>query len=126
MLEINKRELSIGEIVSVSHSFQDMESIERFYSKMFGVASFTKECETIEVESETGKRFTLGHDHPDFRKKGIARALVRTAESWSRSKGCEEFGSDARVDDNGSIAFHNSVGFRETDRQIVFLKTIGD
>jgi len=63
---------------------------------------------------------------PDFRKKGIARALVRTAESWSRSKGCKEFGSDARVEDKASIAFHSSIGFRETDRQIVFLKTIGD
>lgn len=64
--------------------------------------------------------------HPDFRMGGIARALVRTAESWSRSRGCKEFGSDACVDDNASIAFHNSVGFRETDRQIVFLKAIGD
>jgi aminoglycoside 6'-N-acetyltransferase I len=64
--------------------------------------------------------------HSDFRKKGIARALVRTAESWSRSKGCEEFGSDTRVDDNASISFHKSIGFRETDRQVVFLKTIGD
>lgn len=63
---------------------------------------------------------------PDFRKKGIARALVCTAESWSRSKGCKEFGADARVEDEASIAFHSSVGFRETDRQIVFLKTIGD
>ena len=64
--------------------------------------------------------------HPDFRKKGIARVLVRTAESWSRSKGCKEFCSDARVEDEASVAFHSSVGFRETDRQIVFLKTIGN
>jgi len=77
LLEINKRELSIGEIVSVSHSFQDIESIERFYSKMFGVASFTKECETIEVENETGERFTLGYDHPDFRKKIIDLVRLR-------------------------------------------------
>ncbi len=64
--------------------------------------------------------------HPDFRKKGIARALVHNAESWSRSQGCEEFGSDTHVDDDASIAFHNAVGFRETDRQVVFLKTIED
>ena len=61
---------------------------------------------------------------PEYRKKGLARALVKNAESWSRSKGCTEFGSDAKLDDNASIAFHNSVGFRETERQVVFLKRI--
>ena len=61
---------------------------------------------------------------PEYRKKGLARALVNNAESWSRSRGCTEFGSDAKLDDSASIAFHNSVGFRETERQVVFLKTI--
>jgi len=61
---------------------------------------------------------------PEFRRKGFARALVQRAESWSQSKGCREFGSDTKLDDNASIAFHNAVGFRETDRQVVFLKTI--
>jgi aminoglycoside 6'-N-acetyltransferase I len=61
---------------------------------------------------------------PEFRKKGFARALVRRAELWSESKGCREFGSDAKLGDSASIAFHYSVGFRETERQIVFLKTI--
>ena len=61
---------------------------------------------------------------PDFRKKGFARALVQRAESWSQSRGCREFGSDAKLGDNASIAFHNAVGFRETERQVVFLKTI--
>jgi aminoglycoside 6'-N-acetyltransferase I len=61
---------------------------------------------------------------PEFRKKGFARALVQRAESWSESKGCREFGSDAKLGDSASIAFHNSVGFRETERQVVFLKTI--
>ena len=62
---------------------------------------------------------------PEFRKQGVARALTRQAESWCRTRGCREFGSDAGIDDGASIAFHNAVGFRETDRQVVFLKTIG-
>jgi len=61
---------------------------------------------------------------PEFRKKGFARALFQRAESWSESKGCREFGSDAKLGDSSSIAFHNSVGFKETERQVVFLKTI--
>jgi aminoglycoside 6'-N-acetyltransferase I len=62
--------------------------------------------------------------HPDSRKKGLARALVHTAESWARSRGCAEFGSDTHVDDGESMAFHKALGFRETDRQVVFLKSI--
>lgn len=69
LIEINKRELSIGEIVSVSYSFQDLESINRFYSKMFGVTDFIKELEAVEVETESKKHFTLKDDYPDFRKK---------------------------------------------------------
>jgi aminoglycoside 6'-N-acetyltransferase I len=62
--------------------------------------------------------------HPEYRKKGLARALVRNAESWASTRGCTEFGSDAKLDDSASIAFHNAVGFRETERQVVFLKRI--
>jgi aminoglycoside 6'-N-acetyltransferase I len=61
---------------------------------------------------------------PEFRNRGVGRALVEAGEGWSRSRGCREFGSDAGIDDNASIAFHNAVGFHETDRQVVFLKTI--
>ena len=63
---------------------------------------------------------------PEYRKKGFARALIHKAEIWSRSRGCREFGSDADIDNSASIAFHQAVGFRETDRQVVFLKTIGE
>ena len=69
LLEINKREVSIGEIISVSRSFQDLESINRFYSKMFGVSDFIKEIEVNDVETEEGKHITLRNDYPDFRRR---------------------------------------------------------
>jgi hypothetical protein len=69
VLEINKRKLSLGEIISVSRSFQDLESINRIYSKMLGVTDFLKEVETFEVEIKKGRRTTLKNDYPDFRKQ---------------------------------------------------------
>jgi aminoglycoside 6'-N-acetyltransferase I len=62
---------------------------------------------------------------PDHRHHGVARKLVLAAEAWATRKGCSEMGSDARLDDTGSIAFHQALGFQETERQVVFLKSIG-
>jgi aminoglycoside 6'-N-acetyltransferase I len=61
---------------------------------------------------------------PEHRGEGIGRELIRAAERWAQQKGCVEMGSDTRLDDTQSISFHEALGFRETDRQIVFLKSI--
>jgi len=62
-------------------------------------------------------------DEP-HRQSGIASALIRHAEQWAASRGCTELGSDAYIDDTRSIAFHKATGFREVERQVVFLKSI--
>ena len=61
---------------------------------------------------------------PEYRNRGVAKLLVQAAETWAAGQGCSEMGSDTRIDDTESMAFHNAIGFRETDRQVVFLKTI--
>jgi len=61
---------------------------------------------------------------PEYRGAGVGRALIRAAEAWARERGCVEMGSDTRLDDTRSISFHEALGFRETDRQIVFLKDV--
>jgi hypothetical protein len=69
LLEINKKELSLGEIISVSHSMQDLESINKFYSKMLGIKDFIKTIEKVKVEPEEGEKYTLKSKFPDFREK---------------------------------------------------------
>jgi aminoglycoside 6'-N-acetyltransferase I len=61
---------------------------------------------------------------PGNRKERVGEGLIRVAESWACRRGCLEMGSDTRLDDTRSIAFHKAMGFRETDRQVVFLKEI--
>ena len=58
------------------------------------------------------------------RHSGVGSALIRHAERWAASHGCTELGSDAYLDDTRSIAFHKAAGFREIERQIVFLKKV--
>jgi hypothetical protein len=69
LLEINKKNLSLGEIISVSHPMQDLESINKFYSKMLGIKDFIKAIENVKVTPEEGKEYTLKSRHPDFRDK---------------------------------------------------------
>ena len=51
---------------------------------------------------------------PDARGKGVGAALIDAAESWARSQGCTELGSDTEVDNVASAAAHMAVGFIET------------
>jgi len=58
----------------------------------------------------------------EYRKLGIAQALVAICENWSREKGCVEFASSCDLDNASSLAFHMKSGFRETHRIIHFSK----
>lgn len=60
----------------------------------------------------------------DFRKGGIARALLSACENWARSKGCTEFASDCELTNTGSLHFHLNVGFEEANRIICFTKKL--
>jgi aminoglycoside 6'-N-acetyltransferase I len=62
---------------------------------------------------------------PDARRGGVARALVRKAEEWARSRGCREIASDALLANEASHAMHRALGFAETERVVYFRKKLG-
>ena len=59
-----------------------------------------------------------------FRKRGIARELLRACETWAKEKGCREFASDCELSNTQSLKFHLGVGFAEANRIICFTKKI--
>ena len=61
---------------------------------------------------------------PGARRQGVGRALIVAAESWAKSQGCTEFGSDALLDNHASAAAHRAVGFTETVRIRCFRKAL--
>ncbi len=69
LIEIKKKKLSLGEIVSSSHSFEDLESINSVFSKILGVTDFIKEVEALKSEVEEEKRIILKNNYPNFRKE---------------------------------------------------------
>ncbi|HSX64555.1 MAG TPA: aminoglycoside 6'-N-acetyltransferase [Pseudoxanthomonas sp.] len=61
---------------------------------------------------------------PQWRGKGLGRALVAAVEDWVRGQGCSEFASDALIDNVGSLAAHAACGFEETERVVYFRKRL--
>jgi len=61
---------------------------------------------------------------PSSRRKGVGAALVQAAESWARSQGCVELGSDSEADNVSSAAAHAALGFTETGLIRCFKKAL--
>jgi aminoglycoside 6'-N-acetyltransferase I len=59
-----------------------------------------------------------------YRKKGVAKKLLKYCEKWAKENGCEEFGSDCELSNIESYNFHLKVGFSEANRIICFYKKL--
>ncbi|WDD91271.1 GNAT family N-acetyltransferase [Burkholderia sp. FERM BP-3421] len=64
------------------------------------------------------------HVTPAARRQGVARALCAAAAAWGRQCGCEEFASDAAVDNPAAHALHRALGFDESERVVFFRKRL--
>ena len=58
------------------------------------------------------------------RGQKLGRGLVHRAEQWAREKGCSEMASDTWLENEGSIAAHQKLGYHEADRLVHFVKRL--
>jgi aminoglycoside 6'-N-acetyltransferase I len=58
------------------------------------------------------------------RRSGIASELVEEAALWGSVNGAAELASDAEINNQVSIDFHCSSGFREANRVVCFVRSI--
>ena len=61
---------------------------------------------------------------PEWRCTGVGRSLVDAVADWGRAKGCTELASNALLENPASHAFHEAVGFEETERVVFFRRTL--
>ena len=52
---------------------------------------------------------------PDFRSRGVGRALVDKAESWLRELGCPKVKLQVEPGDEGPIEFYRRLGYERRD-----------
>jgi L-amino acid N-acyltransferase YncA len=71
--------------------------------------------------------------HPDFRRKGVGRILYETFTERCRALGCERMKAITTSGNEGSIRFHDALGWGSSDienyagrdrRRIVFTKDL--
>lgn len=61
---------------------------------------------------------------PQWRGRGVGKALIAACEDWTRTQGCSEFASDALLGNSGSHSAHLACGFEETERVVYFRKRL--
>lgn len=61
---------------------------------------------------------------PEWRGRGIGRALVEAAEAWARAKGCREMASDAELGNLPGQEAHRCLGYQEVERIVCFRKDL--
>ena len=59
-----------------------------------------------------------------YRKRGIAKELLKNCQKWAQEQGCGEFASDCEIMNEDSLRFHLHVGFEEVNRIICFTKKL--
>ncbi|MBQ8935801.1 MAG: GNAT family N-acetyltransferase [Oscillospiraceae bacterium] len=59
-----------------------------------------------------------------YRRRGYAKALLRSCEQWAKEQGCAEFASDCELTNEESLRFHLHLGFQEANRIICFKKEL--
>jgi aminoglycoside 6'-N-acetyltransferase I len=63
---------------------------------------------------------------PEFRRRGVARALMGAVIEWARGQGLSELASDALLDNTEGHAAHRALGFEETERVVYFRRSLQD
>ena len=61
---------------------------------------------------------------PEYRCRGVARALIAAVEGWARERGLTELASDTLLDNTQANAMHRALGFSETERVVYFRKPL--
>ena len=83
------------------------------------IRPFVEDCHTDHVGYLEG-----WFVEPEYRKHGIGRKLVKAAESWARTKGCEEMASDSEIGNDLSLMAHLNLGYEETSRLVHLRKDL--
>ncbi len=61
---------------------------------------------------------------PEWRGQGVGKALIQRVEQWAIEQGYKELASDTELENTGSQAAHQALGFQEVERAVHFIKSL--
>lgn len=85
-----------------------------------GLRPYAEGCESTPVPFIEG-----WYVDDDLRRTGVGRALIEAAEDWARAAGHREIASDVEIDNDGSVAAHEAIGYEEVVRLVCFRRDLG-
>ena len=131
--------VQLGLLLWPDHSFDEMKEIFlrvlyaeretaflcRVGQEYVGFINVSIRIDYVEGSDSSPVGFVEGiYVKDSYRKRGIAKRLIKKGEEWARDKGCTQMGSDIEEHNTESYDFHTSVGFQEANRIICFIKDI--
>lgn len=119
---VERHELEIGMILSSSGVVFVAEVSE---SNLAGFAEISIRGDQVEGSTESPVPYLEGwYVDPEFRGKGIGKALILSAEDFASEKGFKELASDTELSNKPSLEIHKKIGFTEVGRTVHFVKKI--
>ncbi|WP_051283970.1 GNAT family N-acetyltransferase [Desulforegula conservatrix] len=93
-------------------SYSAYIAVAEFQGRVLGMCS----CQTIISTSEGGPAGIIEDlvVSPDFRKKGIGKALIRNVALWAEKKGISRLQLLADRDNYGALGFYRKTGWNMT------------
>jgi aminoglycoside 6'-N-acetyltransferase I len=118
----NRHELEIDQILSANGIVLVAESSSQ---GLVGFAEISIRTDQVEGTTTTPIPYLEGwYVDPAFRKQGIGKALIRSAEDFAVQAGFSEMAGDAQVNNLTGIDIHKHLGFREVGRTVHFVKLL--
>ncbi|MFP4016475.1 MAG: aminoglycoside 6'-N-acetyltransferase [Halanaerobiales bacterium] len=121
----NEEEELRDEFTDIINSEKEESFLISIDNKYIGFINMSLRTDYVEGSDSSPVGYVEGiYVDPDYREKGIARILIEKCEEWTRSRGCSQIASDCELDNAISYKFHRSVGFKEANRIISFIKDL--
>lgn len=120
----SRQEIEAG-LQHSAHSSSSLTFMARIYERNVGFATMSLRTDYVEGTSTSPVGYLEAiYVDPEYRNRGVARALYEYGEKWCRDLGCIEMGSDTWHWNKEAHAFHERLGFKKEDILVHFYKKI--
>ena len=104
-------------LVPWNNPYQDIVRKQGTDAELFMVAELDSQVRATIMVGYDGHRGWINYlaVHPEYRRRGVAKQLLRGAESHLCQKGCPKLNLQIRSSNPDAVAFYQAMGYVEDD-----------